>query len=136
RLRIGPDRRARARGNGRILHNDPHGTSAPVACGAEFTESGTPSPREGAMAWRSAHRRCVLQTTLVPQGIEATLDLQLAAGTDVAIEDFRIVADLLDDLYGPVLRQLQVLAEVTLGAQQAGDVRVLGGLGHLFHVGR
>jgi len=74
---------------------------------------------------RSTHRRCVLQTTFVPQGIETTLDLQLAAGTDVAIEGLAVVTYLLDDLYRPVLRQFQILAKLTFGTEQTGYVGVL-----------
>ena len=48
---------------------------------------------------RSTHRRCVLQTTLVPQGIETTLDLQLAASTDVATDATGLVEHL-NDLHG------------------------------------
>src|SRR3989338_3066586 len=91
-----------------------------------------PEPAHGGR-W-SAHWRCVLQTTLVPQGVEATLDLQIATGADIAIEGFGVVTHLLDDLHRPVLRQFQVLAELAFGAEQAGNIRVLGGFGGLDHV--
>src|SRR3546814_2059886 len=86
-------------------------------------------------AW-STYRRGVLHAAVVPQGIEATFDLQLAAGADVSIEDLAIVTDLLDDLHRPVLRQLQILAIFPLHTQQAGDVRVLAALGLFFDVCR
>src|SRR5690554_3700540 len=77
-------------------------------------------PGDGRRSGRSAHRRRVLHAPLVPQGVEPPLDLQLTAGAHVAIEDFRVVAHLLDDPHRPVAWQLQVLAVFALGAQQPG----------------
>lgn len=48
---------------------------------------------------------------------------------EVLLEHFAVVTDLLHDLHYPVLGQLEVLAVLTIRAQQAGYVRVLGALG-------
>src|SRR3546814_14636547 len=79
-------------------------------------------------AW-STYRRGVLHAAVVPQGIEATFDLQLAAGADVSIEDFTIVTVLLDDLLRPVLRQPQTLASLPPHPHPAGDEWFLGSFG-------
>src|SRR5262245_13192316 len=73
-------------------------------------ETATSAPTAERWHGWSTHRRRVLQSTLAPQGVQATLDLQVAALTNVALEDFAVVAHLFHDLHRPVLRQLQVLA--------------------------
>ncbi|MGO8396584.1 hypothetical protein ACC760_39385, partial [Rhizobium ruizarguesonis] len=51
------------------------------------------------------NRRCVLDAALVPQSIQAARDLEVATLTDVALEDFAIIADALDDGQGFMVRK-------------------------------
>ena len=57
------------------------------------------------------------------------------SGVDVARPDLAVVADRLDGLDHPVLIEADGLAHARRGAEDALDVGVGGGLGHLFDVG-
>src|SRR6185295_15740240 len=82
---------------------------------------------------RSADGRGVLQASLGPLIVQATLDLEAGAGADVAVERLAIVADLFDDAIGPVVVEAEALAVVAFLAEQALDVGV-GGARHLIDV--
>src|SRR5438132_11990105 len=71
----------------------------------------------------SPDRRRVLNATLTPQPVDAAADAEPRAGPDVALEDFTIVADMLDDAHRPVLGQAELLAEIALGPDQPLDLR-------------
>src|SRR5512140_2759704 len=73
----------------------------------------------------SADRRRVLQTTLVPELVQTARDLQLGAGTDVAFIHLAVVSDRLHDAGEPVLGQTELLAEITVGAEGALELRLL-----------
>ncbi len=75
-----------------------------------------------------------MQATLGPESVLAALDLQARAFADVLLEDLAVVAHVLDDTHSPVVGQADGLTELALGAEQAFDLRVLGGL-HLLDVG-
>ena len=67
----------------------------------------------------------VLQAALGPQRVDAARDLQRAAGADVALEDFAVVADRLDDVDDPVVGQAEIGADLGVGldAEHALDLR-------------
>src|SRR5262252_4767092 len=81
----------------------------------------TPLPAE-----ISTDRRGVLNTTLGPKRIEAARDLQRRALAEIALEDFPVIADVLDDAVDPVLGQPQLFAVIAFGAQQALDFGIVG----------
>src|SRR6478735_1109118 len=76
-------------------------------------EAGKPPPHS--FVSRSTYRRCVLEAALVPQRVQTTLDLERAGLTDVAFEDFAIVADALDDVVGPFVGEPHVGADFRIG---------------------
>src|SRR3954468_8905458 len=73
----------------------------------------------------SADRWGVLDAALVPQRIDAAGDLQRRAVADVAVEDFAVVTERLDDVIGPVVAEADALAEGAVGAEQTLNVLVL-----------
>src|ERR1700731_4114824 len=79
-----------------------------------------------------ANRRSVLQPALGPQVVEAAVDLEDRARTDIALEAFAVVADLLDDVEDPRLVDAQRLAHARRHAEDALDRGVLA-LQHLVH---
>src|SRR5580692_7543354 len=81
----------------------------------------------------SADRRCVLNSALVPELIEASGDLQRRTGTDVAIEGFAIVARRLDDADDPILGQAELFAEIAVGSKDPFQLRLIR-LRHLIDV--
>ncbi len=83
------------------------------------------SPKSRAVRGLADWRR-VLDTALVPQSVETACDLQRAACTDVAIEDFAVIAHALDDIIGPVIGQAEVGADrrALFDAEEALDIRV------------
>src|SRR5262249_14829014 len=70
-------------------------------------------------------RRRVLDAALGPEPIDAAADAELRPRSHIALEDFAIVADLLDDAHHPVLGQTELLAEIALDAQQAPDLGLI-----------
>ncbi len=52
-----------------------------------------------------------MQAALRPQGVQTAGDLELRGRTDVALEDFAIIADSLDDVIGPLFVKAEVLAD-------------------------
>src|SRR5258708_30665182 len=82
---------------------------------------------------RSADRRGVLQSALLPECIQATLDFERRVLAHVALEGFAVIADQLDDVVGPIVLEPEGLAEITFAAQQALDFRLVGTL-HLIDV--
>ena len=70
-----------------------------------------------------------MNATVVPQRVQATVNFQRRAFTEVFLEHFAVVTDLLDDLHDPVFLHFQVFAVFAVSTQQTCDVRVLGGLG-------
>ena len=73
----------------------------------------SPPPR----ALRSADRRRVLNSALVPELVEPARDPELGAGADVTIEGLAVIADRLDDPRHPILGHAERLAEIAVGAQ-------------------
>src|SRR5499427_11105648 len=82
-------------------------------------------PPPAAVHWAesvSPDRRRVLNATLGPQPVDAAADAEPRAAPDIALEDFTIVADMLDDAHHPVLGQAELLAEIALGPDQSLDL--------------
>src|SRR5689334_5452091 len=102
---------------------------------------GAPDPSSGSDApfWPllpgSADGRSVLQTALVPQLVQAAGQAQRRLQADIALEAFAVVADLLDDVIGPVLGHAHHLAHVVFHAQHAAHFRILRGGFHLVDIG-
>src|SRR5205809_5361082 len=71
------------------------------------------------------HWRRVLNAAFGPQPIDAATDTELGARSHIALEHFTVIADLSDNAHHPVLRQPELLAEITLNAQQAPDFRLV-----------
>src|SRR5215470_17483856 len=80
-----------------------------------------------------ADRRRVLQAALGPQIVQAAVDFQHRAGTDVALEALAVVPDLLDDVVDPLLVDPQRLAHARCDAEDALDAGILA-LQHLVDV--
>src|SRR5512138_2919447 len=78
-----------------------------------------------------AHRRGVDDAAVLVLRVEAALEADRRAGADELLEDLAVVADLLDDVVGPLVVEPQHLAHVPLGAEEPVDVRIAGALGHL-----
>src|SRR5438270_3407179 len=89
----------------------------PSGCG------GPPPAAVHPAALASPDRRRVLNATLGPQPVDAAADAKPRAGADIALEDFTIVADMLDDAHHPVLGQPELLAEIALSPDQPLDLR-------------
>src|SRR5215203_6755810 len=70
-------------------------------------------------------RDAVLQAALRPERINAALDLQRRALADVALENLAVVADVLDDAHGPIVRQTDRLSELALGSDEALDLGII-----------
>src|SRR5438477_11778247 len=68
-----------------------------------------------------ANRRRVHQPALVPQPVQAALEAQRL---EVRVEALAVVADLLDDVPGPLVVQAEHLAEVAGRAHEALHRRV------------
>src|ERR1700752_3827602 len=75
----------------------------------------------GRARWRSASLewRRVEQAAVRPQPIQPTRQLDWALRADVAIEELGVIADALDDVVGPALRQPERAAGVIGDAEQA-----------------
>src|SRR5215467_8012850 len=52
--------------------------------------------------FRSADRRSVLQAALVPELVQPAGKAQRRLQADIALEAFAVIADILDDVVGPV----------------------------------
>src|SRR5688572_29166258 len=85
------------------------------------------------IASRSADRRRVHQTTLVPEVVQPARQLECGVRADVALEDLAVVADRLDCPVGPVLVQSEQLAGVLAGPEDALD-RGVGARLHLVDI--
>src|SRR6187399_2514412 len=68
----------------------------------------------------------VLKAALVPQSIEATGNLQIATRTDIALEDFAVIANTLDDIDDPIFTDAETGAELRpfFHAEHAADFRI------------
>src|SRR3978361_707412 len=73
----------------------------------------------------SPDRRCVLYAAGVPELVQATWNLQLGFGADIALVDFAVIADMADDARGPVLGETELLAVIAFGADQPHHVGLL-----------
>src|SRR5690606_8596269 len=71
-----------------------------------------------------AHRRGVDDAAVLVLRIEAALQADRRVGADELLEDLTVVADLLDDVVGPLVVDPQHLAHVPFGPEQAVDVRI------------
>src|SRR5436309_611444 len=69
-----------------------------------------------ALCARSADRRCVLNSALVPELIKSAGNAKLGAGADVTIERFAVIADRLDDPRYPILGHAKLFAKIAVGA--------------------
>src|SRR5580698_1330989 len=76
--------------------------------------------------WPSANGQTVLQAALGPQRVEAARDLQRRALADVALKNFAVIADRLDDAIGPVVGEPEPFTELAFEAEQAADFRIGG----------
>src|SRR3984957_12541292 len=72
----------------------------------------------------SANRQAVLQAALGPQRVESARDLQRRTLTDIALKNFAVIADVLDDAIGPVVGQPHCFTELAFEAEQAADFRI------------
>src|SRR3954454_22872987 len=95
------------------------------ACAAE-TLTITSRRRVTPTAIGSPHGRCVLDSALGPEPVDATADAELRARSHITFKHFAVIADLLDDADDPVLAQAQLLAEVALDTQQPPDLGLVG----------
>src|SRR5690606_26491438 len=68
----------------------------------------------------------VLQTALRPKSVQTTLNLEWAVLADVTLEDFAVIANILDDVVGPVVSKTEVCTDfgVSFSAEEAADIRV------------
>src|SRR5262249_42611756 len=66
------------------------------------------------------------QTSFSPQPVEPARNLQWRALTDVALEDFAVIADRLDDAGRPIIGQAERLPELALDAEQTPHIRRVG----------
>src|SRR5206468_4401734 len=82
--------------------------------------------RQPPRAEQSADRWCVLHTSLVPQRIEAAGDFERRPLADITLERFAVIPNLLDDPVDPILGQSELLAEISLSAEQPFYFRILG----------
>src|ERR1700719_851073 len=78
-----------------------------------------------AVGSRSADRRRVLDSALVPELVDTARDLKLGAGADIAIEGFPVIADRLDDLQHPILGDAKRLAEIAVDTEHALELRLI-----------
>ena len=69
-----------------------------------------------------AEGRGVNKSTVGPQSIQTARDTQRGVHADVALKDFAVVTQLLDDLVSPVVRKAQFRALTSVNAQQAASV--------------
>src|SRR5512134_3010598 len=69
--------------------------------------------------WRGIH-----DAALVPEAVQAALE---AERLEVGVEALAVVADLLDDVVGPLVVDAEHLADVAARADDALDRRVLAG---------
>src|SRR5262249_12728476 len=76
------------------------------------------------IAIRSAARWRVLDAALGPQLVQPAVDLERRAHADVALKRFAVVADLLDDVNGPILGQAELLTVVAFSSDETLDLRV------------
>src|SRR5581483_8173736 len=79
-------------------------------------------------------RWCVLQAPLAPEIVEPAGDPETRCRSHVALEDFSVVANRLDDFRREVALQAELAAEITFRSEEPPDARV-GGARHLFDVG-
>src|SRR6202171_1277180 len=72
----------------------------------------------------SANGQTVLQAALGPQRVEPARDLQRRALADIALKNFAVIADGLDDAIGPVVGQPEPFTELAFETEQAADFRI------------
>src|ERR1700709_1150037 len=82
---------------------------------------------------RSADRRRVLNSALVPELIEAAGNAELRTSADVAVESFAIIADRLHDPGHPILGDTELFAEIAVGAEYPLELRLVR-FGHLIDI--
>src|SRR5690242_21840801 len=70
-------------------------------------------------------RHGVLQAAVLPQRIQAALDLERRPHADVALEALAVIADLLDDVVGPLLVDAERLAHPGRHAEQTLDAGIV-----------
>src|SRR5215472_8421502 len=78
-------------------------------------------PRAG-----SPHGKPVLQTALGPQGVQSALNLQWRALSDIALEDFAVIADRLYDPVRPIIGETERLPELALDTEQTPHIGRVG----------
>src|ERR1700686_1579513 len=91
----------------------------PRSCRPRLTASA------GAPSTRLADRRRVLDAALRPQRVDAAGDLQLRSRADIALKHLVIIAEMIDDVVGPIIGEADALAEGAVEAEQAANVLVL-----------
>src|SRR5476649_227006 len=72
----------------------------------------------------SAHRRRDHRAALGPERIDAAAELERRALAEIALEALAVIADLLDDVVGPLLVEAEDLAVAVDHAQEALHVEV------------
>src|SRR5471030_2805217 len=68
-----------------------------------------------------ADRRRVLQAAVLPQSVQAAVDLEHRARADIALEALAVVTDQLDDVVDPLLVEPERLAHARGDAEDALD---------------
>src|SRR5476651_1694279 len=72
----------------------------------------------------SAHRRRDHRAALRPERIDAAAELERRALAQIALEALAVIADLFDDVVGPLLVEAEDLAVAVDHAQEALDVEI------------
>src|SRR5215469_17090681 len=100
-------------------------TKAPDAAPRDLTLA-IPTVRQPLPERRREH-----QPAILPQRIRAALQAEGRFRPDIAGEDLAIIADLLDDVIGPVLREPHLLAEIVADTEEPLHFRVWRILAHI-----
>src|SRR5215469_1143482 len=85
-----------------------------------------PGQSPGRERGRLPDRRRVLDAAFGPQRVEAALDLERRALSDVALEHLAVVAHVFDDAHRPVFGQPELFAVIAFGAHELLDIRIVG----------
>ena len=120
-----------------VVSRPPPLMQAVAAVGRRPTDQGNGRPDASGRPVRSRSQRIGMpycRPPFVHSAFWPRLIFSRRALADVLLEALAVVADVLDDAVGPVVGQADGFAELAFGAEQALDLRVVGGL-HLVDIG-